>query len=161
DGAGEVSTMGAFGGDDRAHERPVVGEGRPVVAEGAEGQVGDVAGEVVIVAGMMVVGVDLAVDGVDQAQVMRLPGEEREVFAEADAWGGGGDGLEWATIFGGGVGLHVPGVDVGRAAAEEEEDGGLRLAALRGGGGELAPEQAEAAGDEEGAAVNREVRHEV
>jgi len=50
------------------------------------------------------------------------------VFAQLNAGHVGGDGFEGAAHLGGGGGLHVPQVDLARAAEEEEEDAGVAAA---------------------------------
>src|SRR5262249_49384854 len=59
------------------------------------------------------------------------PGDLREQFADADAGGLGGDGRERPAELKRGVGLGVPGVEVGGATPEPEEEHRLGGAAGR------------------------------
>jgi len=86
--------------------------------------------------GMIVDGVgDRADDGV----AMGLAGEEREVLADLEAGDGGGDGLEFAADFGGGVELEIEGVLMGRSAGQVDHD--HRLVGGTDPGGGLGPEE--------------------
>src|SRR5262249_30696420 len=82
----------------------------------------------------------------------------RQVLADADAGGAGGDRLELAADAVGGVGLEVEAVKLRQAAGEEDVDGGPRRVARRGGGAEggevvhAEAEQADGTGLEGGAA---------
>ncbi|GIW85996.1 MAG: hypothetical protein KatS3mg108_0320 [Isosphaeraceae bacterium] len=117
DGVGEGAVAGSEFGEDRAGAGEVVGAGGDDQAA-AEG--GVFAGDGLVVAGVVVA--DGVVDGADDGQVVGLLGQEGEVFAEQQSGGGGLDGLELAADLLGGVGFHVPEVDVGRAALEGEDD---------------------------------------
>lgn len=161
DDAGEF--FGAFHlhADDAAHVGPVGGVGASVVTLLFEGDVRFVSGEVEIIACVMVAGGASEVGhAVDEGESVRVFCEEREVFAELDIGSGGADGLELASVLNGGVGFHVPHVDVGGASAEEEEDGGFGRFApwfdVWRGGGRFAEGETEAGGGgsrEEGAAA--------
>ncbi len=146
---------------DTPHVWPVGGVGAPVVALLFEGDVGFVSGEVEVIACVVVAGGASEVGyAVDEGEAVRVFCEEGEMFAELDVGGRGADGLELAPVFDGGVGFHVPHIDVGGASAEEEEDGGFgRFAAWfdgwRGGGGfaEGEPEAGGCRSREKGAAA--------
>ncbi len=84
DRAGQTRTSRHPRGRHATDVGPVVRPGRPVVAQRLEARVRDVAGQVVIIPGMMVVGVDRRPHRVDHGQVMRLPGQHRQVLAEPD-----------------------------------------------------------------------------
>jgi hypothetical protein len=93
-------------------------------------------------------------DRADDGKVMGLAREMRQMLAERDAWGAGGAGPKRTAVFGDGIGLHVPGVDVRRPAAEPDHDRRLRRSALCGRGRigrrmrQIQPEEAEPACDE-------------
>jgi hypothetical protein len=110
----------------------------------------------VVVAGPAAVVADRA----DDRQVVRLPTQVRQVFAELDAGRARRDGAERAAVLGRGVGLHVPGVDVRRPAAEPDQDGRLRYTAANRrlgypGTGQVDAEEAEPAGDQERSPIER------
>jgi hypothetical protein len=89
-------------------------------------------------------------------------GEVLEVFADLQAWGGGGDGFEFAADFCGSEGFEVEGIELAWSAPHEEQEAAACASeawfegdcggcsdGLGGGGGS---EQCEGAGCEEGAA---------
>ena len=67
---------------------------------------------------------NLSGDRTDQAEAVGALGLHREQLADVEARNGGLDGIEKAPVLDGGVGLHVVGVLVGRAARKPQEDHG-------------------------------------
>ncbi len=83
-----------------------------------KGVVGGVACEVIVIARMVITGpTSMVTERTNNRQMMSLPGEKRQVFAQLDVWGRGTDGLKGAAIFEWCQGFHVPRVDVGSTAA--------------------------------------------
>src|SRR5207253_5019437 len=101
-------------------------------------------------------------DGADDGELVHQAGDTREDLADLDAGHRGGDRLELAADLGGGLGLDLPQVLVGRAAAEEDVDDRLVSGAGAGPGlgaedvgkGEGAGPEAEGTDLEEAAAVD-------
>jgi hypothetical protein len=58
----------------------------------------------------------------DKGELVGMPGHAGKVLGDLDAGDVGFDGLVGAADFDGGVGLHVPGVELGGASDEHEED---------------------------------------
>jgi len=127
DGGGDASGGGEISSGE-------CGEGRPVFGSGF---ISDWGAEVFATGVHFTAG--RAVDGhtvrhrPEEAELVHLIGEKGEVFANLDAGDVGGDGFEFATDFGGSIGLHVPEVDVTGAAEEEDEDAGFCALFGRGG----------------------------
>jgi hypothetical protein len=120
DGWGE--TVG--GGDECGGEGC---DGGPVGGAGFGGveALGEVraAGEHDVVGGRVVIGG--VGERADDGPEVGASGEGGEVFADVDAWGACGDGLEFAADFCRGVGFHVEGFLLGEAAGEEDADDGF------------------------------------
>ena len=89
---------------------------------------GRVAG-VEVVGSLLVVG-DLADDGADDGELVGDFGEAGEVFAE-DLAGFGFHDAEAAAVFGGGLGLGVPGFLLGHAAGKVEVDDAFGFALFK------------------------------
>ena len=119
--------------DDRRHVGPGGGERATVVPHRPEGDVGGVAGEVEVIPGMVVAGgLPRIGDAMDEREVMPMLRRQGEVLADRKPRRRRGDRAEFPAVFRRRRGLHVPQVDMGRAAAEEEEDRRLRLAGSTG-----------------------------
>jgi hypothetical protein len=58
----------------------------------------------------------------NHSKMMRLFGQQREVFAQLDLRRGGPDWSKLAAVLQGGIGFHVPHVDMRGASAQEEQD---------------------------------------
>ena len=63
----------------------------------------------------------------ESGKMMRLLCYQGQMLAQADAGSACCDRLEWASVFQGRVGLHVPCVDMRCTSAEEKEDDRFRL----------------------------------
>ena len=114
--------------DDRPHVGPVGGERAPVVPHRPEGDVGGVAGEVEVVPGMVIAGSEPGIgDAMNEREFVPLLRREGEMLADRKPGRRRGDGAKLTPVFRRRGGLHVPQVDMRRAATEEEEDRRLRL----------------------------------
>ena len=67
----------------------------------------------------------------DDAELVEVPRQQRQVFADVDARHVGGDRLEFAANLVRGVRFHVEGVVVGRPAVEKDDEAGLGFAERR------------------------------
>ena len=68
--------------------------------------------QIIIVASMMIVGVNCAFHTLDNCEVFGLLSEQGEVFAKFNARRSGFGLLEKPAVFFGGVGFHIPGIDM-------------------------------------------------
>jgi hypothetical protein len=69
-------------------------------------------------------GGSVVVTGADEGELVGDGGVFGKDFGDLDFGGFGVDGFEGAADFGGGVGFHVPEVDMAGTAEVEEEDAG-------------------------------------
>ena len=70
-------------------------------------------------------------DGSNESDPIGSLGHLAKVFADLDAGNNSVDGAEFAAVLDGGVGLHVPGILLGRSTPHEKEDAPLRFAEPR------------------------------
>ena len=68
--------------------------------------------QIVIISRMMIVGVNCAFHTLNNRKVFGLLGEQGEVFAKFNARRSGFGLLEKPAVFFGGVGFHIPGIDM-------------------------------------------------
>ncbi len=82
----------------RANKWPIGRQRFAVVEQPAKARIGSMSGEVVVIAGRMVAGAAVIVSQqINQRQVMRLSRQLRQMFAQTQAGGRGGDRLEFAA----------------------------------------------------------------
>ena len=119
--------------DHAAHVRPVRRVRAAFVALLFESLIRRVAGEVVVIACVMIARRATAVgDAVNHREMMRLFRKQRQMLAKVNLRRRRADGVEFAAILHRRLRLHVPHVDVRRAAAEEKKDRRFRRLAPRG-----------------------------
>ncbi len=106
----------------RAHERPVIGLLPTVAPQRDKARVQGVPGQVVVVGEVRVGGVG-PIDGVQQREVLRLAGQQGQVFTEANSRGRRLDRLEFTTDLRRGLGLEIPGVEMRGATTQKKQQG--------------------------------------
>jgi hypothetical protein len=124
----EVATAAAheFGEDDEGRE---IGFSSAEVTENRTGvraldSAGEAASGLHDLPTRVVDGGSVVVTGADEGELVGDGGVFGKDFGDLDFGGFGVDGFEGAADFGGGVGFHVPEVDMAGAAEVEEEDAG-------------------------------------
>ena len=121
--------------DDAADVGRIVSVRSAIISLGAKGKVRHVAGEVIIITSMMIAGCLTAICNLAyDREMLALFGRERQMLADIHARRSSLNRIEGATVVERRFGLHVPHVDVRRAATKKKKYdgfGGVFLAAQR------------------------------
>ena len=118
--------------DHAAHVRPVLWIRAAIIALLLESRIGRVPREIVVVARVMIARRAAKIrDAMHEGKMVRLLRKHRQVLAKMDVRRARADRLEFTAKLARRLRLHVPHVNVRRAAAEEKKDRGFRGLARR------------------------------